>query len=127
MNYKEDGARRGYEPEVYSQIFEKEEAEKKARWGKKQQKYYWWEKTQQKSFRFSKSPQGEEFAKGAGCGGGRGGEGQWYLDSEAEETAGGENQVWKQNEHNLKLTDLSWALNRLYFMIYLVQLIPLHI
>ena len=34
MNYKEDGARRGYEPEVYSQIFEKEEAEKKARWGK---------------------------------------------------------------------------------------------
>ena len=31
MNYKEDGARRGYEPEVYSQIFEKEEAEKKAR------------------------------------------------------------------------------------------------
>ena len=34
MNYKEDGARRGYEPEVYSQIFEKEEAEKKARWEK---------------------------------------------------------------------------------------------
>ena len=41
MNYKEDGARRGYEPEVYSQIFEKEEAEKKARWGKKQHEYYW--------------------------------------------------------------------------------------
>ena len=28
MNYKEDGTRRGYEPEVYSQIFEKEEAKR---------------------------------------------------------------------------------------------------
>ena len=28
MNYKEDGTRRGYEPEVYSQIFDKEEAKR---------------------------------------------------------------------------------------------------
>ena len=40
MNYKEDGARRGYEPEVYSQIFEREEAEKKARWEKDFLKFF---------------------------------------------------------------------------------------